>query len=69
MPHAHWQRNARALAIGNVLINNHATDWYETKLHDGRMDSYDHTTYPLSDISQKVNLTLLIGINGRGSRR
>ncbi|MEX2642294.1 MAG: hypothetical protein WD270_02490 [Acetobacterales bacterium] len=29
--------------------SNHATDWYETKLHDGRMDMCDHTTYPLSD--------------------
>jgi len=32
-----------------VASSNHATDWYETKLHFGKMDVVDHTTYPKSD--------------------
>jgi NAD(P)-dependent dehydrogenase (short-subunit alcohol dehydrogenase family) len=32
-----------------ITSSNHAADWYETKLHDGRMDMVDPGTYPLSD--------------------
>ncbi len=47
----HVFRLAQEEGIGRVVTasSNHATDWYETKLHDGRMDMCDHTTYPLSD--------------------
>lgn len=47
----HVFRLAQEEGIRRVVTasSNHATDWYETKLHDGRMDTVDHTTYPLSD--------------------
>ena len=47
----HVFRLAQEEGITRVVTasSNHATDWYETKLHDGRMDCCDHTTYPLSD--------------------
>jgi hypothetical protein len=47
----HVFRLAQEEGIRRVVTasSNHATDWYETKLHDGRMDMCDHTTYPLSD--------------------
>jgi hypothetical protein len=47
----HVFRLAQEEGVTRVVTasSNHATDWYETKLHDGRMDSCDHTTYPLSD--------------------
>jgi hypothetical protein len=32
-----------------VASSNHATDWYETKLHFGKMDVVDHKSYPKSD--------------------
>jgi len=32
-----------------VASSNHATDWYESKLHFGKMDVVDHKTYPKSD--------------------
>ena len=32
-----------------ITSSNHAADWYETKLHDGRMDMVSPETYPLSD--------------------
>lgn len=47
----HVFRLAQEEGIRRVVTasSNHATDWYETRLHDGRMDMVDHTTYPLSD--------------------
>lgn len=47
----HVFRLAQEEGVRRVVTasSNHATDWYETKLHDGRMDFCDHTTYPLSD--------------------
>ena len=47
----HVFRLAQEEGVRRVVTasSNHATDWYETKLHDGRMDYCDHTTYPLSD--------------------
>ena len=47
----HVFRLAQEEGVTRVVTasSNHATDWYESKLHDGRMDSCDHTTYPLSD--------------------
>lgn len=32
-----------------VTSSNHAADWYETKLHSGRLDMVGPDTYPLSD--------------------
>lgn len=32
-----------------IASSNHATDWYESKLHFGKMDVVDHDTYPKSD--------------------
>ena len=32
-----------------ITSSNHAADWYETKLHDGRLDMVGPDTYPLSD--------------------
>ena len=32
-----------------ITSSNHAADWYETKLHDGRLDMVGPETYPLSD--------------------
>jgi hypothetical protein len=32
-----------------VASSNHATDWYESKLHFGKMDIVDSETYPKSD--------------------
>lgn len=32
-----------------ITSSNHAADWYESKLHDGRMDTVGPETYPLSD--------------------
>lgn len=32
-----------------IASSNHATDWYESKLHFGAMDVVDHQTYPKSD--------------------
>lgn len=32
-----------------VASSNHATDWYESKLHFGKMDIVDSKTYPKSD--------------------
>jgi NAD+ dependent glucose-6-phosphate dehydrogenase len=32
-----------------ITSSNHAADWYETKLHNGRLDSIGPETYPLSD--------------------
>jgi hypothetical protein len=47
----HVFRLAQEEGIRRVVTasSNHATDWYESKLHEGRMDMVDHTTYPLSD--------------------
>jgi nucleoside-diphosphate-sugar epimerase len=47
----HVFRLAQEEGVRRVVTasSNHATDWYETKLHTGRMDICDHTTYPLSD--------------------
>ena len=47
----HVFRLAQEEGVSRVVTasSNHATDWYETKLHNGRMDFCDHTTYPLSD--------------------
>jgi NAD(P)-dependent dehydrogenase (short-subunit alcohol dehydrogenase family) len=32
-----------------ITSSNHAADWYETKLHNGGMDTIGPETYPLSD--------------------
>ncbi|MDE0811283.1 MAG: NAD(P)-dependent oxidoreductase, partial [Alphaproteobacteria bacterium] len=32
-----------------ITSSNHAADWHETKLHDGRLDMVGPETYPLSD--------------------
>jgi NAD(P)-dependent dehydrogenase (short-subunit alcohol dehydrogenase family) len=32
-----------------MTSSNHAADWYETRLHDGRLDTVGPQTYPLSD--------------------
>jgi hypothetical protein len=32
-----------------ITSSNHAADWHETKLHDGRLDMAGPDTYPLSD--------------------
>lgn len=32
-----------------ITSSNHAADWYETRLHDGRLDTIGPDTYPLSD--------------------
>lgn len=32
-----------------ITSSNHAADWYETQLHDGRLDTIGPDTYPLSD--------------------
>jgi uronate dehydrogenase/NAD+ dependent glucose-6-phosphate dehydrogenase len=32
-----------------ITSSNHAADWYETKLHDGRLDMVGPDSYPLSD--------------------
>ena len=32
-----------------MTSSNHAADWHETKLHDGRLDTIGPETYPLSD--------------------
>ncbi|MCB1741193.1 MAG: NAD(P)-dependent oxidoreductase [Gammaproteobacteria bacterium] len=47
----HVLKCAQLCGVKRVVTasSNHATDWYEHKLHDGRMDLCDHTTYPLSD--------------------
>lgn len=47
----HVFRLAQEEGVKRVVTasSNHATDWYESKMHDGRMDKCDHTTYPLSD--------------------
>ncbi|MCP5156254.1 MAG: NAD(P)-dependent oxidoreductase [Ectothiorhodospiraceae bacterium] len=47
----HVFRLAQEEGVRRVVTtsSNHATDWYETKLHDGRMDFVDHQTYPLAD--------------------
>jgi nucleoside-diphosphate-sugar epimerase len=47
----HVLRLAQEEGISRVVTasSNHATDWYETQLHNGERDIVDHTTYPLSD--------------------
>ena len=47
----HVLRLAQEEGVKRVVTasSNHATDWYESKLHNGSMDYCDHTTYPLSD--------------------
>jgi hypothetical protein len=40
------EEGARRVVIAS---SNHATDWYESKLHFGRMDVVDSETYPKSD--------------------
>jgi len=47
----HVLRLAVEEGIPRVVIasSNHAADWYETKLHDGRMDVVAPDTLPLSD--------------------
>ncbi len=32
-----------------ITSSNHAADWYETKLHNGKLDTIGPETYPLSD--------------------
>jgi NAD+ dependent glucose-6-phosphate dehydrogenase len=32
-----------------ITSSNHAADWYETKLHNGQLDTIGPETYPLSD--------------------
>ena len=40
------EENVRRVVITS---SNHAADWYETKLHSGRLDTIGPQTYPLSD--------------------
>ena len=40
------EENVRRVVITS---SNHAADWYETKLHDGQLDTIGPETYPLSD--------------------
>jgi hypothetical protein len=40
------EENVRRVVITS---SNHAADWYETRLHDGRVDTIGPDTYPLSD--------------------
>lgn len=47
----HLLKIALEESIRRVIItsSNHAADWYETKLHRGRMDTVSPYIYPLSD--------------------
>ncbi len=47
----HVFKAAQLCGVNRVVTasSNHATDWYEGKLHSGHMDLCDHHTYPLSD--------------------
>lgn len=40
------EENVRRVVLTS---SNHAADWYETKLHNGRLDTIGPETYPLSD--------------------
>ncbi|MBL4721124.1 MAG: NAD(P)-dependent oxidoreductase [Alphaproteobacteria bacterium] len=40
------EENVRRVVITS---SNHAADWYETKLHNGQLDTIGPETYPLSD--------------------
>ncbi len=44
-------RLAMEVGVRRVVMtsSNHAADWYETKLHNGRLDTIGPETYPLSD--------------------